>query len=191
MIIALTGKKGSGKSTAADYIADRYGFRKYAFADPIKQACKLIFGWTDEQVNDPVLKEALDPFWGLIPREGMQSLGYDWGQRALCEYDKFREVTWRTLWAKRFVEMVYTHTYDWVISDMRFRHEWECLRMIGCPVVSIKVIRPGHRSDDTHASETELNWISPIDHMLINTGSIPDFQSDLDTIMGHIAGGSR
>ena len=188
MIIALTGKKGSGKSTVAEYIAAFHGFQQYAFADPMKEACKLIFGWTDEYVNGS-LKEHVDPVYGVSPRHALQSLGTEWGQHTLCEHDTFRETTWRMLWVRRFVDTVYDDS-DWVISDMRFPHELEGLHEAGCPVVSIRVTRPGHCPQDMHSSETEMDLIAA-DHVLINTGTIDDLYADIDTIMEHIAGGAR
>ena len=45
MIIALTGKKGCGKDTIANYLVEKYGFINYGFADPIKEVGKILFGF--------------------------------------------------------------------------------------------------------------------------------------------------
>ncbi len=44
MLVLLSGKAGSGKDTAGDYLVSRYGFRKYAFADRLKEIAFLL-GW--------------------------------------------------------------------------------------------------------------------------------------------------
>lgn len=44
MRIALIGKAGSGKSTAAKYLTDRYGFVRWGFTDPLKEAARKV-GW--------------------------------------------------------------------------------------------------------------------------------------------------
>lgn len=61
-IIALTGKKQSGKSTLADLIdeASYCGTSIESFASPLKSAACAIFGFTKDQVEDPVQKERLD-----------------------------------------------------------------------------------------------------------------------------------
>src|ERR1700748_2579418 len=62
-IIALCGPKGSGKSTAAQYLLARNSiagvdlFVHHPFAKQLKMACGDIFGLTHEEMNDPDLKE--------------------------------------------------------------------------------------------------------------------------------------
>ena len=50
MIIGLSGKKGSGKSTVAEYLRKRYDFEELAFATALKRACIEIFGLSEHQV---------------------------------------------------------------------------------------------------------------------------------------------
>jgi len=49
MIIGITGKKRSGKDTVASCLVENYMFVKYSLADPIKEACKDIFGFSNNQ----------------------------------------------------------------------------------------------------------------------------------------------
>ena len=42
-IIGFLGTKHSGKDTAGNYIIQKFGYKKYAFGDPVKQICKIIF----------------------------------------------------------------------------------------------------------------------------------------------------
>ena len=37
ILIGLVGKKNSGKTTVADYLAEKYSFTKISIADPLKQ----------------------------------------------------------------------------------------------------------------------------------------------------------
>ena len=88
MIIGITGKARAGKDTVADLIKSRLGDRCHtiAFAKPIKDFCKRMFDWNDEQVYG-FLKEAKDRRYKredgsfLTPREAMQTLGTEWGRR--------------------------------------------------------------------------------------------------------------
>ena len=102
MIIAITGYKQSGKDTIAKYLCEKYGYVQYSCASPIKEAAKDMFNWTDEHVNGE-LKEVLDPRWGIMPRQVLQSLGTEYGQFMLSKmYPLFAEITGRKLWVRNF-----------------------------------------------------------------------------------------
>ena len=74
LLIGLTGYKGVGKDTVADYLCAKYGFIRLSFAKPLKDALAIIFGFTDEQLNGS-LKEVKDPYWQITPREAAQFVG--------------------------------------------------------------------------------------------------------------------
>ena len=73
LIIALSGKKRSGKDTVADYLVERFGFVKYGFADPIKEIGKIMFDFSEEQLNTDK-KEEIDKRWGISPRQFTRDL---------------------------------------------------------------------------------------------------------------------
>jgi len=73
-IIGLIGIKRSGKDTFADYIVEKYGYEKYSFAGPLKDACKIMFCLNNEQI-DGNLKEVIDPRFGISPRHMFQFMG--------------------------------------------------------------------------------------------------------------------
>ena len=50
MLIGLVGLSESGKSTAAKYLVDHYGYEEMSFARPLKEAAKGFFGLTDNHV---------------------------------------------------------------------------------------------------------------------------------------------
>lgn len=51
MIVVLAGALGSGKDTIGDILVKNHGFRKYAFATPLKQMVKMAFpAFTDESL---------------------------------------------------------------------------------------------------------------------------------------------
>ena len=70
MLLGLTGKKGSGKDTFADYIVEKYGFIKLAFANQLRNILKATFNWTDEHFNREN-KEKECKEWNITPREAM------------------------------------------------------------------------------------------------------------------------
>ena len=61
-IIGITGKKFNGKDTGAIYLINNYGYERLAFADALKEACKCIFGFTNEQLYGNK-KEDIDEYW--------------------------------------------------------------------------------------------------------------------------------
>ncbi len=70
MIIVLAGAMGSGKDTIGDILVKNHGFRKIAFADPLKKMAKLAFpAFTDEDLYGPSSKRATQypqyPFSGI------------------------------------------------------------------------------------------------------------------------------
>lgn len=151
MIIAICGKKRSGKDTLADYI----GYQKVKFAQPLKDALAALLGFTYEQLEND--KEIVDPFWNITPRVAMQTFG-----------EKFKEVI-----PDIFIKALFKKYPDnIVISDLRFMSEYRAVKERNGIV--IKIIRD--ESDDNHISEKELETI-PADLTIINNGTIEDLFS--------------
>ena len=76
MIIAFAGKKGSGKSYYAHELCIR-GFFKASFADQLKEAVKVIFGLSNDDVYNPDKKDTVIEKYNTTPRQLMQWLGTD------------------------------------------------------------------------------------------------------------------
>ena len=57
-LIGLLGRKQSGKDTLGNYLVDKYNYKRYAFADPIKDILKIMFDLSDKQLN--VLRKIAD-----------------------------------------------------------------------------------------------------------------------------------
>lgn len=49
MIIGITGKIGSGKSTLSSYLTENHNYEEYSMAKPLKEIGK-IFGFNDQQL---------------------------------------------------------------------------------------------------------------------------------------------
>ncbi|HUV12041.1 MAG TPA: hypothetical protein VMY18_00290 [Acidobacteriota bacterium] len=152
MIVAICGQKGTGKSTAAEYVSKAFGFETYALAQPLKDALKAMFGYDDSRLNGEA-KEYMDSDYGISPREMLQTLGTEWGQYALQQKNEtFRYITGRGIWVKRFQYMVWDPKKDWVISDVRFQHELDELGRLD-KTISIRLFRGHGPVTDLHESE--------------------------------------
>ena len=60
ILIGLVAPKRSGKDTAADYLCQKYHFKKYNFADPLKEGIGKMFGFSHDQLYGKD-KEVTDP----------------------------------------------------------------------------------------------------------------------------------
>jgi hypothetical protein len=181
MIIGITGHARNGKDSVADILINEYRFERLSFAWPIKEACKTIFGWTDEHVYGS-LKDVEDKEWGISPRLAMQLLGTDWGQFTLCEKSiSFAATTGRSIWVKRALKG--KSNKNIVISDVRFLHEAESIKNAGGYI--FRVIRPGFEGTSIHPSETEMIEIKE-DACIINDRSLDDLRGAVYSAMTKI-----
>ena len=168
MIIGITGHARHGKDSVADVIVKYFGYHKCALADVMKEACRVIFGWTDAHLYGD-LKDVVDKKYGVSPRHALQSLGTEWGQYKLSEYDSFAEVTGRKLWVNSLLNRV---NGDTVISDVRFPHEADAIRERGGFIIRVN---RDYEVDLSHESERSIEDITP-DFTIGNYGSLLDLE---------------
>lgn len=166
-LIGIHGPLNGGKDTVASYLKYKFYdmFKSYAFARPLKEASKILFGFTDEQIEDRVLKETVDPFWGFTPRKVLQLLGTEFGRMMLRD----------DVWIKRAEQehqKNLDHGYATIITDVRFENEAKWLRaQPGSMLIYLQV--PGLEKDEKyqHASEAGIE-LMPDDKLIINDKSL-------------------
>jgi hypothetical protein len=185
MIVLITGNKGSGKDTMADYLVKKYEFTKYAFARPIKEAIKIIFDWSDNDLNKGELKEKKDNKYGISPRDILQWFGTEVFQYYINkDFPEFEKKIGRGIWVNSFLNWrnKYKYLKNIVISDWRFPHEQEIIlnNIKDEKIKFIKVIR-NIENIDTHESEIHIRDLFA-DITLNNTTTISDFHEDIDKI---------
>ncbi len=167
-ILGIVGRKYEGKTTVARAAASHLRQmgrtpRESALADPIKQIAMSVYGLSEAQVTDPVLKEALDVRWGFTPRWCLQRLGTEVAR-------SIHPDTWvRCL--LRQIEEEKDSTVVWLVPDVRFLNEGRLLRAAGA--VLWRVHRPSVVSTDSHPSEQEIDQI-PVDRTLRNDLGLED-----------------
>lgn len=167
-LIGIHGPLNGGKDTAANYIQAKFpdSFGRYAFAQPIKQACQVMFGFTKEQLEDRVLKEKIDDFWGFSPRKAMQLLGTEYG----------RDMLRKDIWIKR-AELEHSKNFKisrgTIITDVRFENEAEWLRTLpGAMLIYIKVPNLERDEKYNHASEAGITLVEGFDKVVVNDKSL-------------------
>jgi len=170
-IIGLSGKARSGKDTAAGMLEAAFNAKTVAFADPIRDAMRAIFGFNEAHFNGS-LKEVVVPWIGKSPRQLMQTLGTEWG-RNIVNND-----LWRTL-AARKIEQI-TDSFDHaVVTDVRFENEAEMIRSMGGRVWHI--VRDNIPTVSAHASERGID-VHAGDVIIYNNGTMEDL---LDSVCGN------
>lgn len=165
-IIAFTGHKGSGKTTAAKYLDQTMsGAMHVSLAEPIKQMLSELYYCVTDNVfvylwGDK--KEEELPIIGKTSRHIMQTLGTEWGRKYLGE----------DIWAKVLLADIENNLKEnfsfVVIDDMRFISEYTYLAARSKLMV-INLSR-GDRPADSHISEQEYEHI-PVDCVINNNGT--------------------
>ena len=188
MILGLSGKKGSGKDTVADYLCERYDFVKYGFGDPIKEVARTMFNFSESQLYGSD-KETVDPNWGISPREFFQKFGTDYGQFIFPEHfpNLFKDIQPREFWVKRFLvwyleQLEKNPQIKVVISDVRFIHEFNFIKKNNGYVIKIK---RDLMDEDRHLSENELDNMEDSDFngIINNNGSLEDLYRKVKNII--------
>ena len=154
-LIAFSGPKGAGKTTAAEAFPDAVHI---SFAEPIRRML-LAIGVPEQNLRNPGLKEApLPQFGGWSARSMMQTLGTEWG----------RKMVYDGIWidaASRLIEQQ-LKTTDVVIDDCRFDNEADAVHKLGGIV--IEVMREGYSASGSHASEHGLST-AKLDYCVLNS----------------------
>ena len=143
-LVSFVGEIGSGKSTAAKYLVEHYGFTYVRFAGPLKDMLKAI-GLTHAQVDGDQKEVPCELLGGRTPRFAMQTLGSEWGRD--CIGPDF----WRNLWVDQ-VRTILNHGGRVVVDDCRFGNEDHAIRYLDG--IHIRLDRRFPITDSTHVSES-------------------------------------
>lgn len=160
-VVAFTGLAGSGKSTAAQYLVDRYGYTRVRFAGPLKDMMRAI-GLSEDQIDGDLKEKPCAWLQGRTPRHAMQTLGTEWG----------RECLGKDFWIELFVRSANIIIADGgrvVVDDCRFPNEAVAVRKLGGDIFKVEG-RGGIAGG--HVSEKGIGAI--VDDVLDNTGSVEE-----------------
>lgn len=170
-LIGLTGKAGAGKDTLASLILEHTTGTTRAFADPLRRAAKEIFGLTDEQMTDRVLKEQVVPYWGMSPRRILQLLGTESVRGVFGgeTWVKNADLRLEALMRSESLEELPVAVCIW--ADCRFAEEAQWIRDNGGIV--IQILRPDVAAVEAHSSERNLP-LQLVNNQVVNSGTLED-----------------
>jgi len=209
-IVGFVGFIGSGKGSAGDILV-KWGYKRDAFANPVKDACAAIFGWPralleGDTPQSRAFREEPDAFWSQVvgrdftPREALQKMGTEAG----------RNVYHSDLWTKALERRILAlqdedEKVNVVVTDVRFNNEAKMIRELGGYVVEIQRGTPpewygyalelneDNNWDGTvqkmdaypHIHYSEFAWVgSPeITHTIQNDGDLKDLERELTKLL--------
>ncbi len=191
MLFAFTGKRGHGKSTAAEALVRNMDYVHLNFADPLRQIANLAYGVSYEEMLDPVAKEQVLDRWPFkSPRNILQQIGTDM-------FRAYVDDTWVENFKLRVADAMvkherYTGHGDFepdgpagvVNSDTRFLNEAAAVRAMGGKI--IKIVDPRKDRKDAaaqHQSEMEIDQIIP-DWTVVNDRGVRDLEIAVLDIVG-------
>jgi len=163
LLIGLCGLRQSGKSTAAEDLRNE-GFFERAFAAKLKNAVCVVFGLTQNQVYDSILKEVLDPRWNKTPRQILELFGTEVAR-------SIDENVWVTALEQ---EILFCPDTNYVVSDCRFPNEVDMIHRNGGVVWRIhrsSCVSNGHASDQPGWLQADLD--------ITNDGSLLGLRSQV------------
>lgn len=165
MLIGVSGRKFNGKDTFADYLVKQHGFIKIAFADNLKEACRIIYGFSDRQLYGD-LKEVKDEYWGKSPREILQFVGTN------LLRNQFLKEIWIKSLEKKMMDIKKNNKFcKIIVSDCRFQNEVDMVNEHGGFVV--RVTRPSvNNIKDMHESEKNINKLTGVKYDILNDGTL-------------------
>lgn len=196
MIIGLVGFIGNGKGTIADILVEHHGFVKESFANSLKDAVSIIFGW-DRILLEGATKESRewreqpDAYWSekfereFSPRLALQLMGTEAG----------RDVFHKDIWIHSLVRRMQKDK-NYVIADVRFPNEIEAIQEIGGKIIRVKRgenpswyntaldYNAGRIEIQPDAHFSEWAWIgSPIDAILDNNCDLFQLKNRVDKLV--------
>ena len=198
---------GSGKDTIADYLVNFHGYKRESFANSLKDAVSVVFGWDRELLEGRTKqsrewRETKDEWWSkrlkqdITPRWVLQY----WGTEVV------RKGFHNDMWVASLENRLAHSKDDIVITDCRFLNEIKALKNIGAKVLRVKRgpepswyehaenYNKGqkyigwaigkHHLDEAGVHASEYSWVgSKFDKIITNDGTIEDLYEQVESLL--------
>lgn len=148
MIVCISGKRRTGKSTLAELLRSKYGFFPISLAAPLKALCMQQFGLSSEQVDGNAKEHPT-----------VYSQGDKWltARDILIQTGQFYRSIQPNFWIDKLMAITDRLEANYVIPDVRFINELKTFKTLGAYLVRLERDEEftGKNIDDS--SETELD----------------------------------
>ncbi len=172
MLILLSGWAGSGKDAVAAILTENYGFRRFAFADPLKEAVAVATGLPATMFERPFKDRSLGPSDPRTPRDLL--IQHADAARAI-DPDIYSRAT--------LCNILTSGTQRAVISDWRYRREGAvvtaALATAGWRILRVRIERPGV-TPSAAPIEHDLDS-AEMDYRIQNDGTLADLSQKVTT----------
>jgi hypothetical protein len=199
MVVGLHGYAQSGKDTVAKVLIERYGFKRLAFADALREALYRLNPWVCVVLpfNFDVPKEDYVRLRDLVDTYGWDEAKQYHEVRVLLQAmgtEVGREVISDTVWIDIVLRQI-EQQWDgrFVITDVRFENEAQALddafgNTSGASLVLAKIVRPGVGPVNAHVSDAGLPDFY-FDETINNDGTLEDLGREVTALLGPLVTG--
>ena len=172
-VIGLTGYAQSGKDTVASILVEKYGYRRIAFADKIRD---FLYG-----INPMVACSPTGYLQDLVNLVGWDSAKQEPQVRRLLQDlgISARELLDENIWITSALGKVNSGDRI-VITDVRFENEAMMIKHLGGQLWRVKRVGVGPVNE--HVSESELDGYK-VDQIFVNNGTLEELQALVTTRM--------
>ena len=180
-VIAFVGKAGSGKTAAAKYLVDKYGYTRLSFSDGLKKMLLMGLNVPFEHLYGYKKNEPCPQLCEVTARHAMITLGTEWGRNLIHP-----RIWVRTL-DLQMCKLMSKGYKKFVIDDVRFLNEAQWVKDIHKDSVDIiktrllRLVRDNNNKID-HQSETEQDSIED-NGVIYNNGPFESLYSTLDKLI--------
>jgi hypothetical protein len=210
MILGFAGKAATGKTTAAKHLAPlldreciivpmamvlRDEVEAFLRAIGADEFVPLVYGCQDDKIQvfyvDEQKAVAQCPRWSHFISEHQEIQDCS-GQTSVTvrrilqwwgtEYRRAEDPDyWTKAWGRKIEQLDLDHLHV-LVDDVRFSNELNVVKEHNGLIVKIE--RPGFDGANNHASETSLDEYDDWDQVLLNDGTLDDFEAKVEQLVG-------
>lgn len=180
-VIALTGRKLSGKDTASGAFT-ALGYTPVKFAGGLKAMLRGLYEYCgmskdeiERRIEGDLKEDQCEVLCGQTTRFGMQTLGTEWGRQMIAQEIWVNALTLRAKCSGKII-----------ITDLRFPNELQAVRALGGIVG--RIVRPKFHGGTNlaHISEAFVDDMS-VDFEVRNNGTVDTLHKNIIEEAGRFA----
>jgi hypothetical protein len=180
ILLGLSGKRRTGKTTVANELAAHYAWNHYSLASTLKREVRELYGLTWDHTDGALKETPSEALGGKTPRQIM------------CEYGAMKRQLDPAYWINRLADDIllrHQAQFQWaVISDVRFRNEADWIKKHGGYIVRLNRSEEFTGANIDDISETELDSYPAFDMVFGASSNVDmeDVPSIAHKIMLHV-----